>query len=135
MTSRAREPRTDRRAATQRRTAQRRLAPKAMDEKTFPRAVRTAWKDAIAAGHEVKASYAVGPWLGVDLIEVLEPECPSLALWIVRPDGAHLRALWLRRWKTVEGQRVRAWSFQSAFQSQPEPLLLNATEMKEWING
>jgi len=106
-----------------------------MDDKTFPRAVRTAWKAAIAAGHQVRATYAVGPWMGVDLTEVLDPACPSLALWIIRPDGARLRALWLRRWATKDGVRSRTWKFESAFQKQPESRLLNATEMKEWINA
>ncbi|HLU29919.1 MAG TPA: hypothetical protein VKZ65_15930, partial [Glycomyces sp.] len=70
--------------------------------------------------------YAVGPWMAANLERVLEPECPSLAVWIIRSDGARARATWIRRGK---------WEFASAFQSRPTARLMTSTELSDWIQA
>lgn len=97
--------------------------------KDFPRSPKTLWKAALAAGHRAVASYSVGPWLSADMMTVLERNCATVGLWIIRADGARLRALWLRR----TGPAGAKWALHRAWQVKPDIRSLTAAEMKEWI--
>jgi hypothetical protein len=106
---------------------QRDLDPaKALKERTFPIGPKRAWKAALEAGHAARATYAVGPYMSANFQSILEPDCPTIALWVIRKgDGMRMRALWICR-----GGK---WSFEHAWELGILPLRLNSKEMMTWL--
>lgn len=113
------------------RIAQRELyAEKALVERTFPRSPKSTWRKALAAGHAVRATYSVGPWMSADFQSVLEEDVPTIALWVIRRDRMRLRALWICR-DTPKGPR---WSFEHAWEFGSRlPRKLDSKEMDAWL--
>lgn len=93
--------------------------------KTFPRSPKRIWKLAEAAGHEVRATFTVGPWYSANMVDILEPDCETVALWIIRPDEQRARALWIKR-----GDK---WAFHKAWLVTPVARELTSKELTTWV--
>jgi hypothetical protein len=107
------------------RVVQRILPTTVVAHPDFPRAVRRAYRAAVAVpGARVALTYSVGPWMRRDFTRVLDHDVPTLTLWVVAPPRRRLRALWLRR----HGR----WALESAW-AFPPPTHLDSEEMHRWL--
>lgn len=85
------------------------------NEPWMPKAVRTAYNQALAAGHKVRITRAVGPWLDANG-EVAHPAERTLCLAIQGPRGQRAVLHWrwqAGKWKAEDGQDGRTGQIMS----------------------